>query len=479
MQKGPSRAGNALLAQLPADQYRRLIEQCELVTDSPGKVLSEAERKVEYVFFPVTAVASILSVMTDRSAVETAVVGNEGMTPIAAFHGGSSAAEHVIVQVPGELLRMRLETFQSACATYPELRHALHRFSQALFTFAAQSSACNRKHSVVQRCARWLLTTHDRVPGDEFELTHLFLAQMLGVRRSSVTVAAEALRAAGAITYSRGRVEIVDRELLHSKSCPCYDVIRSTYDRLIEGRGTHSPLYDLTLSNGDVSLVHAGEPGRSSPAEGVSVISRDALAELNSLVRRQRDHNADLRSALAHADRRDDGTDATHELSIALEQLQVAEEALRAQMEALLEMHDVMESEKERWRSRFDGLPDAFIETDQNDTILEVNRAAEELLGRSRRQLIGKPLAMLIAESDRHGFRDVISNLRRADATSPWTGRLAATDANAAIDITVSVSRTPHGSSGVALALTREHRGQYIGARWLVRTKSAEATRSS
>lgn len=262
--------GNSLLAGLPPAQERQLLDRAERLTLGSGTVIAEAEWPVEFVVFPLTAVLSVLSVLSDASAVESAVIGREGMAPLAAFHGVEAVAEQTIAQVPGEVLRISLEHFRSEVDASPELRQALHAFSQALFTFAAQTSACNRKHSVVQRCARWLLVTHDRVPGDEFELTHLFLAHMLGVRRSSVTVAAETLRDAGAIAYSRGRIRIEDREKLFDLACDCYSIIRSTYDRLLDGRVTPSPLGGLVGSKGGVSTLRPAVSDRSSPPEGVA-----------------------------------------------------------------------------------------------------------------------------------------------------------------------------------------------------------------
>ncbi len=252
-------AGNSILAGLPAFDRERILENTELRSLPAGRVIADAEQPIGEIYFPVTAVLSVLSIMVDGSGVETAVIGHEGMSPLNAFHGVDVAAEQVVVQVPGDARVMRRTAFDLALADVPELRSALHHFSQALFTFASQTSGCNSKHSVVQRCARWLLATHDRVPDDEFELTHLLMAQMLGVRRSSVTIAAEELRSAGAISYSRGRVTILDREILHSVSCRCYDTIRSTYDRLLNGKHAISPLTALTLSVGQMSLAHNGD----------------------------------------------------------------------------------------------------------------------------------------------------------------------------------------------------------------------------
>jgi len=268
-------AGNSLLARLPAPGRQRILDHSELVTLPAGRIIADAERPIGHVYFPVSSVLSVLSIMTDGSGVETAVIGHEGMAPLNAFHGVEIVAEQVMVQVPGDARLMHREAFDLALNEIPELGSALHSFSQALFTFAAQTSGCNSKHSVVQRCARWLIATHDRVPGDEFDLTHLFMAQMLGVRRSSVTTAAEALRSAGAISYSRGSVRIVDRNILHGMSCRCYDTIRSTYDRLMDGIPSASPLTGLTLSEGQMSLAHDGD-GNGTTASAVTAIESSA-----------------------------------------------------------------------------------------------------------------------------------------------------------------------------------------------------------
>lgn len=263
---------NLLLRQLSSVQHDDLLARAERIEFGSGTVLTDAEHTIEHVYFPTTAVLSVLSVMADRTAVETAVVGHEGMSPIAAFHGVDMMAEQTVVQVPGEVLRFPVEDFRGAVIELPALNAALHRFSVALFTFAAQTSGCNRKHSVVHRCARWLMVTHDRVPGDEFELTHLFLSQMLGVRRSSVTLAAEELRKVGAIEYTRGRIVIRDRAKLRKHACECYDIVRSTYKRLIEGRDEPSPLTAMRLKDeSDQTLLNAGHPEghRESPAQGV------------------------------------------------------------------------------------------------------------------------------------------------------------------------------------------------------------------
>ena len=433
--------GSSLIAALPPDLSRMVLERAERVALPPGKVISDPEQHVDTVYFPITAVLSVLSIMMDGSGVETGVIGHEGMAPLAAFHGVDSASEQVMVQVPGDAWRMSRADFDDLVARSPELRGALHRFSQALFSFAAQTSGCNRKHSVVQRCARWLLVTHDRVPGDEFFLTHLFLAQMLGVRRSSVTIAAEALRAAGAITYSRGKVRIVDRDTLLTRSCNCYPVIRATYDRLMAGVPTPNPLARLTLSRDDMPLAHDGHDG--SPFSFHDALEPEASNGA--------------------------GDTRLEDVSMALEALEVAQEELRTQVEALEAVRDSMESQHEQWRSRFDALPDAFIETDGSDRIIEINRAGERLLGSSRASLIGKLLATLIVAEDRRGLRDVISRLRTSGEDGRWNGAVVDGRDHSPVDVTVTVTRGGGDKPRTALAIARQRQGKFAGARWVMR----------
>jgi hypothetical protein len=256
--------GNRLLEHLAPSSAAAVLAGSEHVYMNDGAAIVDPERLIEYVVFPFTCVLSTLSVLPDRTAVETAVTGCEGMAPMALFHGVDRVSEHVVVQVPGEGLRVPAAVFNTAVATDSGFQRMLHRYAVALFTFAAQASGCNRQHSVIQRCARWLLQTHDRVPGDEFQLTHLFLSQMMGVRRSSVTVAAEALRAAGAISYTRGAVRIVNRATLESQACACYAIVRSVFDRLLTSGESASPLEGLRMSANGRSL--AGAPGDADQA---------------------------------------------------------------------------------------------------------------------------------------------------------------------------------------------------------------------
>ena len=255
LQKQLHTRANVLLDHLSPENRAAMFTESERVHLEEGAVVANPEEHIEHVVFPLTCVLSTLSVLPDLSGVETAVTGNEGVAPLGVFHGVDTVAEQTVVQIPGEALRVSARVFLRGVANDRAFGDALHRFASALFTFAAQTSGCNRRHSVVQRCSRWLMQTHDRVPGDEFDLTHLFLSQMMGVRRSSVTVAAEALRAAGAISYTRGSVKVVNRERLQSQGCECYAIVRAVYDRLLRTGDSASPLAGLRMSQGGRSLV--------------------------------------------------------------------------------------------------------------------------------------------------------------------------------------------------------------------------------
>jgi CRP-like cAMP-binding protein len=264
--------GNWLLRALPPTEYALVAPYLEHVRLETGRVVIDVNTPIEHVYFPEIGVISSLSVMADGSAVETATIGPEGMAGMAVFHGVNETSEHAFVQVPGEGFRVSSDAFQAVLPSTPVLNAALHRYAVALFTLVGQNSGCNRKHSVLRRCARWLLMTHDRVQGDQFELTHHVLSQMLGVRRASVTEAALALSEAGAIEYRRGLVTVLDRAVLERSACECYGIIRSTFDRLLGEAETPNPLDGIRLSKGGRSIAKDGTP-QASPGEGPDALS--------------------------------------------------------------------------------------------------------------------------------------------------------------------------------------------------------------
>jgi CRP-like cAMP-binding protein len=267
-----TRYRNWLLRMLPPEEQELLAPHLEPVPLDLGRVVCEFNVPIEHVYFPEDGIISSLSVMADGSGVETATIGLEGMSGIAVFHGVDATPEHVFVQVPGNGYRVAIHPFRAVVSRAPALTAILHRYSVALLTLIGQTSGCNRKHSVLRRCARWLLMTHDRVGREGFELTHHILSQVLGVRRASVTEAALALQEAGAIEYRRGFVTVLDRQALEREACECYGVIRSTFDRLLGDGETPNPLDGVPLSKDGRTIAKDGTP-MADPGEGPDALS--------------------------------------------------------------------------------------------------------------------------------------------------------------------------------------------------------------
>ncbi len=268
-----TRHRNWLLRALPPEEQELLAPHLQAVELELGRVISEVNTPIDYVYFPETGIISSVSVMADGSAVETATIGPEGTSGIVVFHGVDSAPEQVFVQVPGEGYRMTSDALRSILPNAPTLRVVLHRYTAALLTLIGQNSGCNRKHSVLRRCARWLLMTHDRVGQDGFELTHHILSQMLGVRRASVTEAAIALHELGAIEYRRGFVTVLDRGALERAACECYGIIQSTFERLLgDGEPAASPLEGVPFSRDGMTITKDGTP-QAPVGEGVNSLS--------------------------------------------------------------------------------------------------------------------------------------------------------------------------------------------------------------
>ncbi len=199
-----------------------------------GTSLYEPYVPLEHVYFPEDGVASLLTQLDDGIETEVATVGREGMVGLPAFFGVESVPGRAIWQVSGKALMLPTKELRRETRQGGALNDVLRLYAQGLFTQISQSASCNRRHEIVQRCSRWLLMTHDRVNGDEFELTHQFLSKMLGVRRAGVSVAAGILQKADLIKYSRGRITILDREGLEAISCECYRIVREELDRLLQ-----------------------------------------------------------------------------------------------------------------------------------------------------------------------------------------------------------------------------------------------------
>ncbi|MGB3640218.1 MAG: Crp/Fnr family transcriptional regulator [Rivularia sp. (in: cyanobacteria)] len=229
---------NQLLGALPPEDYQQLVSHLEYVELISGEVLWEPGEKITEVYFPILGMISLVSIMENGSTTEISLVGKEGMVGLPVFLGGDSTTSRAIVQIEGSALKLNGNILKSEFDKGGELQRLLLLYTQALFTQASQNAACNRQHNIEERLARWLLTTQDCVMKDELLLTQEFISQMLGTRRSGVTVAAGTLQQAGMIRYTRGKINILSREALNATACECYQVIKNEYIRLLKPKQT-------------------------------------------------------------------------------------------------------------------------------------------------------------------------------------------------------------------------------------------------
>jgi CRP-like cAMP-binding protein len=224
---------NRLLTLLSDDDYERLRPHLSRVCLDYRKMLCKANTPIEDVYFPIDGVASLVITMRKGSAAEVGTIGSEGMVGVPVMLGDEFGPADVYVQVPGTALKLSTRIFREEFEHSATLQDVAFRYVHAFFNQVAQSAACAHLHKIEQRCGRWLLMTRDRMPGDEFLLTHEFLGMMLGVRRASVTTVMQDLQEAGLIRYRRGTVTILDRDALRKRACECYEVSKLEFDRLL------------------------------------------------------------------------------------------------------------------------------------------------------------------------------------------------------------------------------------------------------
>jgi CRP-like cAMP-binding protein len=229
----PSPRQNYLLAGLPDDDWKRLHPRLEPTTMPLGHVLYESGSELRHVYFPTTCIVSLLYVMEDGSSAEIAIVGNEGMVGVSLFMGGETTPSRAIVQSAGHAYRLAGRFLKVEFLRAGPLLRLLLRYTQALITQMSQTAVCNRHHSVEQQLCRWLLMSLDRLPSNELTMTQELIANMLGVRREGVTESAGRLQKLGLISYSRGRIVVLDRPALEAHACECYAVVKREFDRLL------------------------------------------------------------------------------------------------------------------------------------------------------------------------------------------------------------------------------------------------------
>ena len=224
---------NHLLAALPDAEWQRLRPHLESVEMPLGQVLYESGSTLRHVYFPSTAIVSLLYVMENGASAEIAVVGNEGLVGVSLFMGGETTPSRAVVQSAGWGFRLKSQAMKDEFNRAGPVLHLLLRYTQALITQMAQTAVCNRHHSLDQQLCRWLLLSLDRLQGSDLVMTQELIANMLGVRREGVTESALNLQKDGLIRYARGHITVLDRKGLEKRTCECYAVVRKEYDRLL------------------------------------------------------------------------------------------------------------------------------------------------------------------------------------------------------------------------------------------------------
>jgi len=257
---------NKLLAALPECEWNRLQQHLSPLDLPAGKTLCEAHSRMEYAYFPTSAIISLQHVDTDGASTEIAMIGNEGLAGVTLVMGGATTTSRVMVQSKGKIYRLRCEVLRDEFGRGGALQQLLLRFTNALLTQISQTAVCNRRHSIDQQLCRWLLLSLDRLGSDELTMTHEVLASTLGVRREGITEAARKLHNAGLINYRRGRITVIDRIGVEAYCCECYGVVRSEYDRL-------PGAYAYSLHGAALAAVD-----RAARANGVRLIDRSPAA---------------------------------------------------------------------------------------------------------------------------------------------------------------------------------------------------------
>ena len=228
----PLRVVNRLIQGLPRTERDRVLQRCETVDLVFGGVLADPDEIVRHIYFPLQGFISLVAPMTGHQPLEMGLIGNEGMLGATLVLGVNAVPLRAVVQGSGTALRMTAPQLRRLLRDCPVLLRTINRYLYVLMAQLAQTAACTRFHEVQARLARWLLLTHDRAHADHFHLTHVFLADMLGVRRSGVTIAAGALQRQELIHYTRGEINILNRKGLEAASCECYNAVRKDYAQL-------------------------------------------------------------------------------------------------------------------------------------------------------------------------------------------------------------------------------------------------------
>ncbi len=224
---------NHLLSSLPEDEFKRLEPELKPVELDLGEVIYESGETLDHVYFPTTAIISLLFIMENGSTAEIGMAGNDGLVGIALFMGGSTTPNRAVVQSAGKAFKIRSKALKFEFHLGGAFQNVLLRYTQYLMTQISQTAVCNRLHSVEQQLCRWLLINHDLLQSNKLIMTHDLIANMLGVRREGVSIAAGHLQKKGLIRYVRGTITMLDRSGLETAACECYQVVKEEYDRLL------------------------------------------------------------------------------------------------------------------------------------------------------------------------------------------------------------------------------------------------------
>jgi CRP-like cAMP-binding protein len=239
---------NRLIERLPLSERESLLGRCELIELTFEEILFEPDQVINYAYFPLNGFISLVTLLDGRQPLEMALIGNEGMVGLTLMLGVSAAPMRALVQGAGQTLRMKVEDFKQEIIECPAFHQVLNRYLYVMMRQFPQIAACTHFHEIKPRLARWLLMTHDRSSSDSFHLTHEFLAGMLGVRRSGITVAASSLQQGNLIDYRRGEVTILNRRGLEKASCTCYQTLINDYEKQFGSKSedSYAPKKDET-----------------------------------------------------------------------------------------------------------------------------------------------------------------------------------------------------------------------------------------
>jgi len=388
---------NRILGSLATNDYARLQDDLELVDLELGQVLYESGDTLGYIYFPITSIVSLIFTTKKGGTAELAITGNDGLVGIPLVLGGDTTTHRVVVQSAGAAYRLKVEVVRWELDQGGELQHLALRYTQALMTQMAQSIVCNRYHTVDQQLCRWLLGSMDLLPGNELNMTQELIANMLGVRREAITEAAGKLQAAGLIEYSRGHIQMLDRPGLEARSCECYAVVKSEYDRIF--------------------LLQSDARNASRPRPNPASVRNRAEARL-------------LQSPHPEPKTAWDNAQLVHELQVHQIELEMHNEELR-------HAYEEADNLRERYADIYDFAPVGYFTLDPLGVILDMNLAGAVLLGTKGSHKSRHRFAAFLAPDCLTAFDSFVEEVLRTRMKLRCVSQLAANPHRPAINIRI------------------------------------------